>query len=428
MSLTRRAVLQALAGGAGLAALAPFRSSHAAAGTVVIAGGGFAGSACARYLRRLAPGLRIVLIDRHAKFVTGPFCNTVIAGLREMEAITQDHRALAAEGIEFVQAEISAVDPVARTVETVDGRRWQADKLVVTPGIGFRWDSIDGYNPAAAEVLPHAWPGGPEQIATLRAQLLAMPEGGLVAIAAPPNPYRCPPGPYERASLIAYFLERHKPRAKLLILDSKDDFSKEPLFRAGWAALYGDRIEWVGRADGGRVAAVDVSGHAFITAAGERVAADVLNPIPAQTAGRLAHIADLTDASGWAPVDHRDYQSLRHPNVHVMGDACDAHPMPKSAFAATSQAKCCAFALAAYFAGAEYDGSKIINACYSLVAPDYGISVTGVYAHNGADIAFIPEAGGTSPLAAPPAFRAAEADQARAWYANITRDAFGVAG
>lgn len=423
--MNRRRFLQGLGAGAALVGLGALPALRAASGHVVIAGGGFGGATCARYLRKLAPGLRVTLIDRNASFATGPFCNTVIAGLNPIAAITRNHRALAASGIEFVAAEIRAIDPVAKRVTLADGRTLSGDCLVVAPGIAFQAEAIQGYGPEVEQTMPAAWPGGPEQITTLRGQLRAMPDGGLVVIAPPPNPYRCPPGPYERASLIAHFLAQHKPRAKLLILDAKDHFSKEPLFRSAWAQLYGDRIEWVGRAQGAAVVAVDAARRAVLTAAGEWVAADVINLIPPQTAGALAQQGDLTDISGWAPVDHRSFQSIRHPGVFVLGDACQAGPMPKSAYAANSQAKICAFALAAKFGGKDFDGTRLINSCYSLVAPDYGINVTGVYALNGPFMARIQDASGMSPLAADRAFRAQAADYARSWYANITADSFG---
>lgn len=423
--MKRRSLLRGLGAGAAIAGLGLGRLSRAAEGHVLIAGGGFGGATCARYLRQLAPGLRVTLVDRHASLVTGPFCNTVVAGLNPLETITRDHRALAASGIDFIHAEIEAVDPAAKSVELTDGRRLSGDRLVVAPGIAFKTDDIEGYGPAVAETMPPAWPGGPEQLTTLRGQLRAMPDDGLVVIAPPPDPYRCPPGPYERASLIAWFLEHEKPRAKLLILDPKENFSKEALFRSGWAALYGDRIEWIGRAQGGRVVAVDAARRSVTTAGGERVQADVINLIPPQRAGALAQRAGLTNVSGWAPVDQRTFESTLYPGVHVVGDACIGAPMPKSAYAANSEAKVCAYALAAAFSGQPFDGMTVINACYSLVTPNYGIVDAAVYDYNGANLAIVPDAHGLSPLAADAGYRARAADYARSWYANITADSFG---
>lgn len=420
----RRRVLQGLGAGLTLAGLGLAGAGRAAEARVVIAGGGFGGATCARYLKQLAPSLHVTLVDRREPFVTGPFCNTVLAGLRPLAAITHDRTGLRETGIEFVRAEIAEIDPVARRVRLADGRTLTGDRLVVAPGIDLRRGALEGYDAEAAAIAPTAWPGGPDQIRTLRRQLHAMPDGGVVAIAAPPEPYRCPPGPYERASLIAHYLAAHKPRAKLLILDAKDHFSKERLFRTAWAERHGDRIEWIGRREGGRVVGVDASARTLITADGSRHRADVINPIPPQRAGALARAADLTDGD-WAPVDHRDFASHRHPGVHVLGDACDAGPMPKSAFAANAQGKACALGIAAALGGERFPGTRLINACYSLVAPDHGISVTAVYDLNGDRLAAMPGAGGLSPLAASADTRTAEADAARTWYRNIIADSFG---
>ncbi|MDT0618135.1 NAD(P)/FAD-dependent oxidoreductase [Salinisphaera sp. P385] len=425
MRLSRRELLRAAAGLTGLGLIGPGWSADRARGRVVIVGGGFGGATCARYLRAIAPGVSVTLIERRARLATGPFCNTVVAGINPIEAITVDHRALAAAGVNVIHADIRELDPVARRVRLPDGGKLEADHLVVAPGIDFDWFPIEGYGPKVTDALPHAWTADRDQITNLRQQLQAMPDDGVVAIAIPPNPYRCPPGPYERASLIGHFLTQHKPRAKLLLLDAKDHFSKEALFRAGWAEHYGERIEWIGRPQGGAVVAVDAGKRTLITAGGERIRADVINVIPPQVAGALARDNDLTDISDWAPVDHRSFESTRHPRVHVLGDACQGGPMPKSGYAANVQGKICAHAIAAGLAGDTFAGTRLINACYSLVTPDHGISVSQVYDLNGPHFAAIPDTGGTSPLAASPQDRARVAGYARSWYRNIVRDTFG---
>lgn len=423
----RRRVLRGLAGAAALGAFGlPARGSAGASPRVVIAGGGFAGASCALALRQFAPNIRVTLIDRQRAFVTGPFCNTVIAGMNPISAITQDHAGLAAAGVEVLHADIDGVEPEAQRVRLADGRAVAGERLVVAPGIAFDWDTIEGYGPEDVARVPHAWPGGADQLHTLRDQLRLMPEDGRVVISVPDNPYRCPPGPYERASLIANFLARHKPKAEVLLLDAKDHFSKEPLFRTGWGALYGQHVKWRGgRRDGARVVEVDARSRRVRTAGGDEYAADVLNIIPPQRAGRLASDAGLTDAAGWVVVAPHDFSVPGHEGVHVIGDATHAEPMPKSAYAANMQAKICAHAIARELAGEPVADTRMINACYSLVAPDYGISVTEVYTLNGDTIAAIQIAGGISPLAADKATREAEADYARSWYHNIVRDSFG---
>ncbi|ROO29915.1 cytochrome C [Salinisphaera orenii MK-B5] len=422
----RRALMRALAGTGLLAAAAPMPILGAQRGPrIVIAGGGFAGASCALALRRLAPAARVTLIDRQREFVTGPFCNTVVGGLNPAAAITQDHRGLAAAGVDVVHAEIEGVDPSARAAHLADGRRIAGDRLVVAPGIDFDYDALDGYGPEALDRVPAAWPGGAAALRRLHGQLQAMPEDGRVVLTVPDNPYRCPPGPYERASLIAHFLAEHKPRARVLLLDAKNHFSKEPLFRIGWDSRYPGRVEWRGRDDGARAMAIDVAGRRVHTVGGDEIAADVLNVIPPQRAGRLARDAGLADDAGWVPVNVHDFAAPGHEGVHVLGDAIRAEPMPKSAYSAHMQAQVCARAIAQALAGEPPGEAPLINACYSLVAPDYGISVTEVYRINGDRIAAVQQAGGTSALAAGPDTRRAESEYARSLYRNLVRDSFG---
>jgi NADPH-dependent 2,4-dienoyl-CoA reductase/sulfur reductase-like enzyme len=252
-----------------------------------------------------------------------------------------------------------------------------------------------------------------------------MPDGGLVVIAAPPNPFRCPPGPYERASLIAHYLKTRKPRSKLLVLDAKDAFSKQRLFQAAWAELYPGLLEWVPLSRGGAVTSVDAATRTLVTDFGKHQAA-VANVIPSQKAGRIAEVAGVADRTGWCPIDPVTFESRLVPRVHVVGDAAIAGAMPKSAFAANSQAKTCAAAVATLLAGGTPRSPKLINTCYSLVAPDYGISVAGVYQPTSAgQLADVPGAGGVSPSDAPRAARAAEAVLAEAWFRTITAEVFG---
>ena len=271
--------------------------------------------------------------------------------------------------------------------------------------------------------MPHAWQAGP-QTELLRRQLAAMPDGGTVVLTVPANPYRCPPGPYERASLIAHYLKTTKPRSKLLILDAKDRFSKQGLFEAAWAELYPGLLEWVPLSAGGNVVEVDAKGRRLITEFGEH-AADVANVIPPQRAGAIAVTAGVADQSGWCPIDPVTFESRLVPNVHVVGDAALAGAMPKSAFAANAQAKACAAAMLALLRGDAPQEPRLINTCYSLVAPGYGISIAGVYRPADGVLAEIDGAGGVSPKDAPPEFRAAEAAYGEAWFQTITTEVFG---
>ncbi|TCH97731.1 cytochrome C [Roseococcus sp. SYP-B2431] len=384
-------------------------------------GGGFGGASCARALRR--NGLAVTLVEPHATYTACPFSNTVIAGLRPMERQRFGYGALRDQGIGVAHQAATGVDATARRVTLADGSVLPYDRLVLSPGIALRFDALAGYDEAAAEVMPHAWHAG-AQTELLRARLEAMEDGGTVVLTVPANPYRCPPGPYERASLVAHYLRTRKPRSKLLVLDAKDAFSKQRLFEAAWAALYPGLLEYVPLSGGGRVTGVNLAAREVVTEFGNH-AGDVVNVIPPQRAGDIARIAGTADRSGWCPVDPASFESRLVPNVHVIGDACIAGAMPKSAFAANAQARVCADAITRLLRGAPVPEPRLLNTCYSLVGPGYGISVAGVYRAVEGVLADSPGAGGISPLDAPPAFREAEALYAEDWFATITADAFG---
>ena len=390
---------------------------------VVVIGGGFGGASCARALKSIDPKLQVTLVEQNRTFTACPFSNNVIAGLRGIEAQQFGYEKIAAAGIAFAPQAATGVDATARTVRLADGSSLAYDRLVLSPGVDLRFDALQGYDEAAAEKMPHAWKAG-EQTVQLRKQLEAMEDGGLVIITAPANPYRCPPGPYERACLIAYYLKTKKPRSKLLILDAKDTFSKQRLFQNAWKELYPGMVEWVSLSQGGKVNAVDAATSTLITDFGNHTA-KVANVIPPQRAGRIAMIAGAADNTGWCAIDPITFESKSAPNIHVIGDACLAGAMPKSAFSANAQAKSCARAVATLLAGGSPATSKLINTCYSLAAPDYGISVAGVYQPRNGLFADVEGAGGVSPVDVPRDFRAREADYAQTWFATITAEVFG---
>lgn len=417
---SRRTLLKAAAGAATLAAP---RALAQAPARVVVIGGGFAGASCARALRRRDPSLVVTLVEPAATYVACPFSNEVIAGLRDMAAQEFGYSGLARDGVAVVPDRAAGIDPEVRRVRTAGGESLAYDRLVLAPGIDLRFDAIPGYDEEAAERMPHAWKAGPQTL-LLRRQLEAMEDGGLVVIAAPANPFRCPPGPYERASLIAHYLKAEKPRSKLLVLDAKDAFSKQRLFQQAWEALYPGLIEWVPLSEGGQVVEVDAATNTLVTDFGSHRAA-VANVVPPQRAAAIATLAGVADETGWCPIDPVTFESRLQPGIHVIGDAAIAGAMPKSAFAANAQAKACAAAVATLLAGRPPTSPKLINTCYSLVAPDYGISIAGVYAPRAGLLAEVESAGGTSPLDAPAAIRAAEARHAGAWFEAVTGEAFG---
>jgi sulfide dehydrogenase [flavocytochrome c] flavoprotein subunit len=394
-----------------------------AGGRVVVVGGGFSGATCARMLKRLDPRIAVTLVEANQTFTACPFSNEVIAGLRDIKAQQFDYKKIADDKVVVSFEPASAVDPQARMVTLGGGTRLPYDRLVLAPGVDLRWDALPGYTEAAAERMPHAWKAG-EQTLLLRRQLEAMPDGGLVIITAPANPYRCPPGPYERASLIAYYLKTRKPKSKLIILDAKDAFSKQRLFQNAWKELYPDIIEWVSLSSGGKVTAVDAMSMTVETDFNKHKPA-VANVVPPQKAGHIAELAGVADRTGWCPIDPVSFESTLQPNIHVIGDACVAGAMPKSGFAANAQAKVCAAALARLLGGQKPDDPRLINTCYSVLAPDYGITVAAVYRPANGQLVEVQGSAGTSPVDAPKAVREQEAKFADGWFKTITGEMFG---
>jgi sulfide dehydrogenase [flavocytochrome c] flavoprotein subunit len=389
----------------------------------VVVGGGFGGATCAKYLRRADPTLEVTLVTPHSQFVTCPFSNTVLAGLQDLASLTYSYEQLRNRyGVRVVQAEATALDPVTRRVTLHDGKTLTYDRLVLSPGVELPDGALEGYDTAASKIFPHAWEAGPQTL-LLRRQLEAMPDGGLVVITAPDNPYRCPPGPYERASLIAHYLKTHKPKSKLLILDAKDTFTKQELFLSAWKRLYPGLLEWVSGSQGGRVVRVDTRAGTVHTEFDDYKPA-VANIVPPQRAAAIARAAGLDNGLGWCPVNGSTFVSTVHAGVHIIGDAAIANPMPKSAFSANNQAKVCAAAIVALLRGESTPAPVLMNTCYSLVAPDYGISIAAVYRVENGTIVTVPGSDGISPLDAPEETRVLEAEYARSWYTNITADTF----
>jgi len=410
--------------GASAALALPFMSRAAyaqAAARVVVVGGGFGGATLARFVHLFDPRIAVTLVETNAAYTSCPYSNEVIAGLRDLPAQRFSYKGL--DGVGLIEDTAVAVDPATRRVTLASGTTLDYDRLVLSPGVDMAYDKLPGYDEAAADLMPHAWKAG-AQTDLLRRQLEAMPDGGTVIISAPANPYRCPPGPYERGSLIAYYLKTRKPRSKLLILDSKDAFSKQMLFEAGWTSLYPGILERVSQSDGGTVTSVDPKTRTFKTDFDDHKA-DVANVIPPQRAGKIAVAAGVADRTGWCPIDPVTFESRLVSSIHVIGDAAIAGAMPKSAFAANAQAKVCAQALVALLGNAKPVEPLLMNTCYSMLAPGSAISVAGVYRPVKGVLTDIDGAGGTSPLDAPPEFRAREAGYADAWFETITAETFG---
>jgi NADPH-dependent 2,4-dienoyl-CoA reductase/sulfur reductase-like enzyme len=418
--MTRRNVVRGVAASAAAFAFAcPSRAQTAA--RIIVIGGGFGGAACARALKRLEPKFEVTLIEPNRIFVACPFSNEVIAGLRDIEAQQFSYDRIGADGVTVIAKAATKIDAQRRAVDLADGQSLSYDRLVLAPGIDLKFDALPGYDETAAAKMPHAWKAG-EQTVLLRKQLEAMNDGGLVVIGVPAAPSRCPPAPYERASLIAHYLKTKKPRSKILILDAKDTFSQQQLFENAWKELYPGMIERVSLSQGGRVTSVEPATNTILTDFGNHTA-EVANVIPPQQAGRIAAIAGAVDNTGWCPIDPVSFASTLAPNIHVIGDACLGGGIPKSASAANAQGKACAAAIANQLAGKAPEMPRLTGACYNTVAPGYAFSLSGVYAPKDGMFAEVEVA--TSPLDAPRAERAREADTAQSWYRNITVESFG---
>lgn len=425
----RMAGMAAVAGSAGVGLGFPSLVLGASR-KVVIVGGGVGGCTAAKYLLKFDPTIEVTLIEAEPKYHSCFLSNEYVSGERSMESLTFTYDGLVKRGVRLITDRVVAIEPDKRIVKTKGGEKLSYDRCIVSPGVDFKWDAIEGYSAELADEIPHAWYGGP-QTEILRRQIEAMPENGKVAIVAPPNPFKCPPGPYERASQIAMYCKRHKPKAKIMILDPKDAFTKQDLFVQGWGRLYGygtgySMIEWVSNAAGGKIESLDPATKTLVGPFDE-FQADVINIIPAQKAGQIAFAADLVEGD-WCPVDKLTFESKRHPGIYVLGDASDAAHMPKSAYAANSQAKICAAAIILGLNGQPpLSEPSYVNTCYSILGHDYGISVAGVYRLDKANnmIVSIEGSGGVTPMDALPRYLSREVTYAYSWFDNLIYDMMG---
>ena len=411
--MKRRAFIRAAALTAAAAA-API--ARAAKARIVIVGGGFAGSACALLLKRAAPSLDVTLVDPGAHYVTCPMSNEVVVGARTIDSLTLTREGVVRAGVRFVRARAKALDAGTRSVRLDDGKRLAYDRCVVAPGVRFLWGTPEGYDEAACETMPHAWEAG-AQTTRLAERLRAIDDGGTFAISVPSGLMRCPPGPYERASLVAEYLERHKPRSKVLVFDANNRFPRQEAFTTAWAELYPGRIEWIPPTEGGSVERVDARTNTLQTSSGaHRVA--LANVIPPQAPGQFALDAGLASGHGWCPVDPTTFASTLVPNVHVIGDACIADAMPKAASAALSQASQCAAAVIASLAGREPPAPALDSVCYSALALDRALAIRLRFRLANGRIEAEPAAAGPSPASAH------EREAAGRWYGAIRAAAF----
>ncbi|CUH86899.1 Sulfide dehydrogenase [flavocytochrome c] flavoprotein chain precursor [Phaeobacter sp. CECT 5382] len=421
MKLDRRTFLgTATAATAALSAPMAFAAGHGKPNVVVV-GGGAGGATAARYIAKDSAGeINVTLIEPSRAYYTCFFSNLYIGGFRNIDDIGHTYGTLASTGVNVLHDWAVGVDRDAKTVSLAGGGSVPYDKLILSPGIDFVDGAVEGWDMSAQNAMPHAYKAG-SQTELLKSQIMAMPAGGTFAMVAPPNPYRCPPGPYERVSMVAHLLKAHNPTAKIIVADPKEKFSKMALFQEGWADHYGGMIDWIGSGFGGGEVSVDPSAMT-LTIDGEVTKVDVCNVIPAMKAGQIAHSAGVTDGN-WAPVNAADMSSKADADIYVLGDSSQQGDMPKSGFSANSQAKVCANAVRGALTGSKVFPAKFSNTCWSLIDTDNGVKVGATYEATEAKIAkvdgFISQTGESAEV------RKATYEESEGWYAGITADMFG---
>ncbi|MFY0691238.1 MAG: FAD-dependent oxidoreductase [Paracoccaceae bacterium] len=389
---------------------------------VVVVGGGAGGATAARYIAKDSKGeIDVTLIEPTRTYYTCFFSNLYLGGFRDMGSIGHSYGKLASEyGINVVHDWATGVDRDAKTVALAGGASVPYDKLILSPGIDFVEGAVEGWDLSAQNAMPHAYKAG-SQTELLKAQIMAMPEGGTFAMVAPPNPFRCPPGPYERVSMVAHLLKANNPTAKIIVADPKPKFSKMGLFQEGWADNYAGMVDWIGADFGGGDVSVDPAAMT-VTIDGEETKVDVCNVIPAMKAGRIAELAGVTDGN-WAPVNAADMSTKADSDIHVLGDASQQGDMPKSGYSANSQAKVCANAVRGALTGSRVFPAKFANTCWSLIDTDNGVKVGATYEATEEKIAKVD--GFISQTGEDAALRKATYEESVGWYAGITSDMFG---
>lgn len=386
---------------------------------VVVIGGGFAGATVAKYIRMWGSDIDVVMIERNAQFVSCPQSNLVLSGNRTLQDLTHDYDGLADHGVQRVQASVTAIDTTQQKVTLHDGVVIPYDRLVIAPGVDFIYDDLPVLaTEAGQQKVPHAWKAGP-QTQLLRDQLVSMKAGGVIAMAIPRTPFRCPPGPYERACQVAFYLRQHNPTAKLLILDENAKIaSKKALFEAAWEKEYKGLIEYVPNS---RIESLDLASLTVETEF-DTVQADVLNVIPPQKAGQVAAMAGVVNVDDrWCKVDFLTYESTAQANVHVIGDAVAAR-LPKSGHMANAQAKVCAAAVVSLLHEQAPIAEPVFNnTCYSFIDDKQAVHVAAVYRYDAEKAEMMPMKG--SGVSKMPTVE--EGRFATAWAHNIWHDVLG---
>lgn len=442
--ISRREFLS-LAAAFSATAVLPTGSFAAGKAKVVVIGGGVGGATFAKYLRRKAPNVDVTIIEQNPIYIRPYGSSEVLTGHIDMSDLEVNYDALRNKyGVNIAIDRAIGLDADRQIVKTASGTEYAYDRLVVSPGIELNYDKVEGYSKELAETkAPSGWIPG-SQTSLLRDQIQNMRQGGTMLIVAPPNPYRCPPGPYERGALVAEWMQKHNPTGKVIITDPKNKFTAGNNFLLGWNRLYGynipmefmdgmpddvvehtnpGMIDWIPGKDGGTPISFDAA-NMSIEIEGGNIKADVINIVPPMRAGKIAQQFGLTNEQGWCPVSRVTFESEKIANVHVLGDASIADAMPKSGFAANTQAKVAAYAIAHLLAGEAPEQSPAFeNTCYALAGSDYGFFVSAVYELRDGKIAK-KEAPGLQDLDATEAQCRLSAVYQQAWMKSFTEDCF----
>jgi sulfide dehydrogenase [flavocytochrome c] flavoprotein subunit len=390
---------------------------------LVVVGGGPGGCTVARYVQKsTGDKVHITLVEPHSSFTTCFFSNLHVGGYRDLNSITHIYDGVRGAGIRVRHELAEAVDREKRNVRLIGRDVLPYDRLVIAPGIDIKFDSVPGYSEAAAEIMPHAWKAGIQTELLVR-KLNALNDGDTIVMIAPPNPYRCPPGPYERVSMFAHVLKaKGHTKSKIIVLDPKPTFSKQALFLEGWEKHYPGMVEWQDPKVHGGIKGVDPSTGEVKTDLANYKAA-LANVIPAQMAGKIARDAGLTDQTGFCPIDPESMKSKMDPNIFVVGDACIPGDMPKSAFSANSQAKVAAMVIAGELTNSRVFPARYSNTCWSLIETDDNVKVGGTYEPGDGKIkqvtTFVSQKGESADL------RKQNYKESVDWYASIVADMFG---
>ncbi|UYO48718.1 NAD(P)/FAD-dependent oxidoreductase [Rhodopseudomonas palustris] len=420
MKINRRQFSAGLLAAAGVVGMPGVLRAQAKPRVVVI-GGGPGGATVAKYVARDSQGaVEVTMIEPLETFVTCFHSNLYLGDMRSFESISHGYK-LGSYGVKHVRQFAAAIDRDKKEVRLADGSVVPYDRLVMAPGIDIKFDSVPGYSEAAAEIMPHGWKPG-AQTKLVKKQLDALQDGATIVMVAPPNPYRCPPGPYERVSVMAKVLKaKGHTKSKIIVLDPKDKFSKMALFQEGWQKHYPGMVEWMDPKMHGGIKGVDPAAMT-VTTDFETIKADMVNVIPAQMAGKIAREANLVNETGYCPIDATNMKSAIDPNIYVLGDASIAGAMPKSAFSANSQAKVVANAVRGELTGSRTFPARYANTCWSVLAQEDTVKIGGRYEPKDGKIAEIE--GFVSKTGEDAGIRLQTSEENMGWYAGITADIF----